>query len=841
MAETDTLDEMVDGQGGLRPHWRGLMGAFSDLGREAMVERRQRMERALADGFFGSSTGSELWLCDSLPLPLAGSEFAELEAGLAQRASLLNVVLQDVYGPQRLLTDGLLPPGLVFANPHFLRPSCRIENRAPDVWQRRQMMDFYAADLMRGQDGRWRVLADRADEAGGVAVALENRRLMSRLVPELFQAVDAEQLHPFFDAWQDMLQRAAPLGVDNPGVALLTGGPNDPLWFEHVILSRELSCTLVESGDLTVRNGELFLKTLRGLQRIDVLIRRQNGGGIDPLELSPRAGMAGGVPGLLDAQRAGTVRIVNDPGAGFAESPGLSGFLPAISEALTGERLRLGAFTTLWLGNPADRARVLATLPAWHIRSAYDGQVSGILGGPEARKKLLARVEAAPWEFCATAIQTPSTAPSVGNDGLVARPLVLRLFLIWNGTQWQAMPGGLARLLTEEDVHYGRLPRSGLAKDVWVLVEDRAKISGPAAIAVPPLSIRRTRGELPSRVADDFFWFGRYLERLEGTARLLRAVILRLARVTLSPREMADLQALVDCLAHKGVVEVELRQVISLNRLTDTLIELGHEGGYMAGLIAGLNALKEGLRDRLTEEIFSVVTESLRDLGGMLRHGPKEADGNGLEHLTAAMHRVITVSATIAGLIAENMVRGGGRLFVDLGRRVERAQTIASEIGHVLRQHGMKLQAGRVEAGLRLAIELCDSVITYRNRYLTVLQPAPALDLVLADDSNPRALAYQLAAARDLLIEIAGGDMADPLAAAAALLLRETAEVVERVAHALDQNYEAVQIPDRLLAIEDGVAALSDRVTRQYFALLSEAQSIGIDEEQESSPLLGVA
>ena len=836
MAASDTLDEMVDGQGGLRPQWRGLMGAFSDLGREAMIERRSRMERALADGFFGlSSTGSALWSCDSLPLPLSGSEFAELEAGLAQRATVLNLVLQDVYGKQRLLADGLLPPGMVFPNPHFLRPSQRLESG-----QSRAMLDFYAADLMRGQDGRWRVLSDRTEEAGGVALALENRRLMSRMVPELFQAVEAEQLHPFFDSWQDILQRSAPLGVDNPGVALLTGGPNDPLWFEHVILSRELSCTLVETGDLTVRSGELYLKTLRGLQRIDVLIRRQDGRSLDPLELAPGAG---GVPGLFDAQRAGTVQIVNDPGAGFAESPALSGFLPAISEALTGERLSLGSFTTHWLGDAADRARVLDTLSAWHIRSAYDGGSAGFTGargGREARQKLFARISEAPWEYCATAIQTPSTAPSVAATGLVARPLVLRLFLVWNGKRWHAMPGGLARMLTEDDLLYGRLPRSGLAKDVWVLVEDRARITGPAALAVPPLSIRRTRGELPSRVADDFFWFGRYLERLEGTARLLRAVIQRLARVNLSPRELADLQLLIDCLAHKGVVDEELRQVISLNRLTDTLVELGKEGGWLAGLLAGLNALKEGLRDRLTEEIYGVVTEALRDLSGLLRQVPKATEANGLERLATAMHRVITVSATIAGLTAENMVRGGGRLFVDLGRRVERAQTIAAEVAYVL-ESGGKVQAGRVEAGLRLAIELCDSVITYRNRYLTVLQPAPALDLVLADESNPRALAYQLAAARDLLIEISGGETADPLAAGAAALLREATGVVEDVAHALDQTFETAKLPPRLHAIEDGVAALSNRITRQYFALLSEAQSIGIDEAQEREPLVGVA
>lgn len=840
MADLETLDEMVDGGGGLRPHWRRLMGAFSDLGREAMIERRERMERALADGFFGlSGPSSALWSCDSLPLPLAGSEFAELEAGLAQRAEVLELLLQDCYGKQQLLADGLLPPGLVFSNPYFLRPCRRIDGRPAG-----RMLDFYAADLVRGQDGRWRVIADRTDGAGGSAVALENRRLMSRLVPELFRAVEAEQISPFFDAWQDMLQRAAPVGVANPGLALLTAGPNDPLWFEHVILSRELGCTLVEPGDLTIRGGELFLKTLRGLQRIDVLIRRQDGRGIDPLELSPGGA---GIPGLLDAQRSGGVRIINDPGSALAESPAIMNFLPRICESLTGEQLKLGAVSHLWLGHAAERSQVMGTLPAWHIRSAYEGAQAGILNprgqtpaaARAARDKLLARIEQAPWEFCATAIQTPSTVPSVASNGLVARPLVLRLFLIWTGHKWEAMRGGLARLLTQDDLLYGHLPRSGLAKDVWVLVEDRLSIAGPPALAVPPLAIRRTHGELPSRVADDFFWFGRYIERLEGTARLLRAVILRLARVNLSPREMADVQSLLDCLAHKGVVQSSVRNVISLNRLTDTLVDLGREGGWLAGLLAAVNALKEGLRDRMTEEIFNVVSEALRDLTGLLRHVPKGATASGLERLAQAMARVTTVSATIAGLTAENMVRGGGRLFVELGRRVERAQTVAAEVAIVLAQGSEKIQHGRVEAGLRLAIELCDSVITYRNRYLTVLQPAPALDLVLSDDGNPRSLAYQLAATRDLLIEIAAGE--DALSAGANQLLADTAAAVEQISAALDQYFAASRLPERLHAIEDGMAALSDRITRQYFALLTETQSIGIDEDQEREPMLGVA
>ncbi len=816
------LDEMVDGAGGFRPHWRPLLGALADLGREALAERALLIDRFFADEGVTSLLAPQegapaaAWRCDPVPLILPPAEFDALEAGLAQRAALLEAVLQDVYGPQRLLAEGALPPALVHANPAFLRPC-----RAPGGGRAGPLLHLYAADLVRAPDGGWRVVADRTASPTGLAHVLENRRALSRHMPEFIRSRELRQLGPFFDLWQEALQSLGAGG--NPAIALLATGHASPLWFEQVILSRELSCALVEGGDLSVRDGVLYLKTLRGLQRVDVLLRRQDGRTIDPLELDPS--MAHGVAGLLDAARAGAVKIVNDPGTGCVEAPGIAAFLPRLAPRLIGEALRLPGARTLWLGEAEARAEAERDLGSWLVRHAVDGTVRSIRPaalGAEARAALLARIAAAPQDHALSEVIRPSVAPCVGTAGLAPRPVMLRLFLLFDGSRWRALQGGLARVLDGA-------PGPAIAKDVWIPAEDGAAIHGPHGRAAAPLAIRRTAGELPSRVADNFFWLGRYLERLENAARLLRAGASRLGRPAPTPRELAELRSLFACLVRAELLDAETAQGgvhgLGARALTRALLRAMQEGGPVAGLLARVSHLAELLRDRLTGEMQHALHQGLRQLAAQLRPVPQlREDALGLERLAELGNAILSFAATVAGLAAENMVRGGGRLFLDLGRRVERAQAIAAEIARALDQPGAAAQPARLEPGLRLALELRDSVITYRSRYLTALQAGPVLDLVLADEGNPRGLAFQLAAARDVLADLDGES---PLGLAAGQLLEEARAMVRDVAAAPVQAEAALALPPRLLAMEGAVAALSNRIARRYFALLPVAHSLG--------------
>jgi uncharacterized circularly permuted ATP-grasp superfamily protein/uncharacterized alpha-E superfamily protein len=817
------IDEMVDGHGGLRPHWRGLLAAYSSLGPGGVAERVRRLDKAFEDEGVSSVLpgGSETaWRCDPVPLLISGAEFAALEQGLTQRATLLEALLQDLYGAQAVLARDLLPPSMVFANPAWLRPY-DIGSATATTGRPRRYLDFYAADLVRTPDGKWRVLADRTAGGAGIGYTLENRRLLSRVMPEAYRGAQVRPLQPFFDAWSNALLGAGQAdGHDSPAVALLTPGTGNPHWFEHMLLARTLSCALVEAGDLTVRGGVLFVKTLQGLNRLDVLLRRTDGRMLDPLELD--SGRFWGITGLMDAMRAGNVRITNDPGSGAVEAPALAAWLPDLCQHLLGEPLRLSSLPTLWLGDPAARARLAAAPSDFVLRASLDGKTKAVslaTAPADRRAELLAQVAEKPWAYALTEALPTSVAPSAGAEGLEPRPIVMRMFLVYDGRQWRMLEGGIGRVQTPDEGLAGGLKRMALCKDIWVMADEPELMASPRSIAVPPMPIRRTSGDLPSRVADNLFWLGRYVERLEGAARLARAALARADRDSPMPHELAELMVLARCLRELHILTREAAPGAgSVRPLADGLLASVKSGGAIADLFAEVRLLTELARDRLTIETYAAFTQTLR-----AAETETQQVGRDVNAMARAMTGVVRFSALFAGVAAESMVRGGGWLFLELGRRIERAMTISLSVADC-----MDMPPLRVEAGLRLALELCDSAITYRNRYLTVMQAGPALDLVLCDRGNPRGLAFQLAGIKRLLEEISGqSDIALPQVAGQ--LLDQTNALVQRIITALEPEAEAARIAEPLRAIGQGVMALSDRVTRRYFALLPAAQAVGVD------------
>ena len=830
MTDSAPLDEMVDGANHVRPHWRGVFGSLFSLGHDTLAERARLLERAFAeDGISAILPGEQHvnWRCDPIPLILSAEEFASLEKGLAQRARLIDEILADTHGPCTLVAAGAIPPDLVYGNPAFLRP-CRIGG--PDSAPVRHLQ-VYAADLMRAPDGIWRVMADRTDQARGLAHALENRRNLARVVPEIFQNQQIEPLRPFIETLSESLRSLLPEGEG--GIALLSGGHTDPLWFEHVLLARELAIGLVEPGDLTIRGGAVYLKTLRGLERIGVLFRRQTGSRMDPLELANSPGP----PGLLDAMRSGTVRVVNHPGSALAESPGLAAFLPDLSRRLLGRDLITPSQATLWLGDGANARTVLRDLDGWVIRHATDGAsvpVSPSHLSAGKRAELAARLAARPADYAALVAPTPSMAPCATETGLEPRPVVLRMFLAHDGSDWRAMPGGLARALSDEDAIAGRLPRDAVSKDVWVLPDEAAATRYVPAIDTRPLAIRRTAGDLPSRVADNFYWLGRYLERLEEAARLRRALIPRVTRPSASPHERADIELLSACLHTAGMLRAEDTFEHSTVSRNAAVLGAFRSDGAMRKQLARVAHLAGQLLDRLTSEMHAILTRTLHALNEDMRQLPADNDPRAIERASALTTDILEFSAAIAGLAAENMVRGGGRLFFDFGRRVERGHAILEQLGLLLEQPPGAVQPGRVEAGLHLALELRDSVITYRNRYLAVMQPAPALDLILADEGNPRGLAFQLLAIRDLLRQLT--EEGDSLLISVDRTLADARDLVTGVLRASNQMQAASRLTEPLAALAAAIESLSERVSRRYFTLLPIARSLTMDSEPSSLP-----
>jgi uncharacterized alpha-E superfamily protein len=439
------------------------------------------------------------------------------------------------------------------------------------------------------------------------------------------------------------------------------------------------------------------------------------------------------------------------------------------------------------------------------VRSAFDPGAPIRLGTAEA---FAGRAGAEPWRYAATRSIQPSAAPTLVGERLAPAPVVLRMFLASDSAgNWHVMPGGLAHVLADSATEgiAGPPTRRGAAKDVWVLAEDSADIVGPPVPRAASLSIRRSTGELPSRVADEVYWLGRYLERLESAARVTRALLMRLLRGATLPRELAEMRALARCLHAAGVLGADAAASPPDGALLPrALIAAAAPGGALAMLLDAVERPQAAVRDRLTHDMWATLSQL-----GQEGHARLAANPIGLDALAEATTAIIRACTNLSGLAAENMVRGGAWMFLDLGRRVERAQATARHVGHALSE-----PPSRIESGLRLALELCDSTLTYRARYLGAIQPAPVLDLVLADPGNPRALGFQLAAVAARLEEL--GEAEDRLAAIAAELAARPQALVNEVLGAPERDVAAAELPDALFALEAEIGALSDAVARRY-------------------------
>ncbi|BCK75015.1 hypothetical protein AA0242T_1506 [Acetobacter aceti NRIC 0242] len=858
------IDEMVNGHGGVRPQWRRLLSAISDLGHQELRARQQQIALALADqtGALSSSSfsgpgetldnqGRNNFIgaqCDPIPLLLKADEFSALEAGIIQRARLQEALLRDVYGERNVLVDHLLPPALVWANKGFLR--CGTVDALRSVGH--QFISSYAVDLVREADGQWRVLADRVRQGNGIGLALENRRQMTRAIPELFAGVALQRLRPFLECWQDSVQKTGVGETANP--ALLTPGPSSPFWSEHVILARELGCTLVEAGDLTVREGALWLKTVRGLRKIDVLLVRQNGDSIDPLELEGTSGSAG-VSGLLDAARNGSVRLINDPRAGFVEALGVQSFLPDIASRLFGETLRLENVDSLWLGQPDNQIFLeqllfgrsqspQETTGYWAVASAIGEElpVQRLAALDEKqRKNLWEKVCKEPWRYIACREPLASLSPCVGDKEIVPRPIVLRMFAIQDENGWSVLPGGVCRVFDAgEAVTAGPIGENQITKDVWVMVDENFSLQETSFSAPYPLAIRRSQGDLPSRAADDFFWLGRYLEQIESGARLLRVIMTHMSGTEPSPRELADIAVLMRQMRAMGLVQEAPVAAYGYAGTVRGLFAIGGSDGFFARVLRKIIRLVPELVDRLTQDVRDFISHRGGEILKMIDQRPRRSDpARMLDQLSGLTSELLLYSATLSGFAAESMVLSGGRQFLDLGRRIERVSSVLLICSGVLEQPDV-YQRGRMEAALRLMLQLCDSVITYRSRYFGVVQPAPVLDLLLLDEDNPRGAAYQLAALRDSLAGLASDSPFVPeaqrsasyeLADMAENIRTTLAEMVASVVSASSQDAATAALPLALKDMQAAVLQLSERIGRSYFSVLNSPRLVGIGNE----------
>ncbi len=748
------FDEMVDALGQLRPAWRPLIEQLDALGEAELARRwdkaRQLIhENGVSYNVYDDAQGMERpWSLSPLPVVIPPEDWSKLEHALEQRGRLLAALLADLYGPQRSLVERWLPPELVFANPRFLRP---LHGMAvpQDDW-----LPIFGADLVRTLDGSFHVVEDRVQAPTGAGYALENRIVVSSALPELFRAGNVQRLAPFFRVLREMLQARAAHNRDNPRIVLLTPGSYDATYFEQAYLAQYLGFTLVDGGDLTVRDDRVFLKTLGGLQPVDVVFRRVNDDFCDPLEL--REDSALGVPGLVQAARARNVAIVNPLGSGVLQTAAILPYLPEICRGLLNETLMMPSVRTLWLGEAAGRDEVLGRFDDWVIRKTFpDGSSSPIFTAalPAAeREALRGKIAARPSAYVAQAYVPPSTTPLLTDGTIAPRPLVLRAYAVANGGHdYLVMPGGLARVAGPESGAEVTMERGARSKDVWVLSHEAVSPFSLLPPAQRAIELSRGGSELPSRAADNLYWLGRYAERAEGIARLGRVIGGRLSELAGQPEldRSSEFSALLAALRAQNEflysVDIPVDRTPHLAGAEAQLIAAMCDASSVGSLASVVKAtLRVGrmVRDRISIDTWRVLAALDEDVARLA--GIAAAGADRLSTLVHGLNRVVITLAAFSGLAMESMTRGQSWRFLDLGRRLERAVTLVT----LLRATTVRA-TDRERPLLEAVLEIADSGMTYRRRYLATLQPAPVVDLLLADDGNPRSIVYQVRALVD--------------------------------------------------------------------------------------------
>jgi uncharacterized circularly permuted ATP-grasp superfamily protein/uncharacterized alpha-E superfamily protein len=792
-------DELSHPTDGMRPHWRTLIDRLradesaDPIRRSHELTRRLVVENGVTYNVYSDPQGADRpWALDPLPFMLPAKEWSEIEAGVAQRCTLLNAVLADLYGPQRLLSEGLVPPELPFGHPNFLWP-CHDLKPVDGTW-----LHVYAADLARAPDGRWWLLADRTQAPSGAGYALENREILEQVHAEVIPDVGVRRVRGFFDALRErMLTTDA---QKSPLAVILTPGPFNETYFEHAYLARQLGMPLVEGNDLTIRGDVLYLKTLAGLRRVHTLLRRLDDDFCDPLEL--RGDSALGVPGLIGAIRAGNVVVANALGTGVLESAAWLGFLPGISERLLGQKLLLPEVATWWCGEEPALRYVLEHLDDLVIKPTYPNQRFEPMFGRDfrgaAREKLVHRLRTRPYAYVAQERVRLSRAPvwrSSGSAELTSRAITLRVYAIATRDGVKVMPGGLARIAAADEIDVVSAQRGGGAKDLWVLSD----VSNDTAVMPVPAGAATTRqNDIPSRLVENLFWLGRYSVRCENKARLLRGV--------LAARSHAALWA------HARQTGTNVNALAPDAGALDALYDEKDQQGLPAD-VRRLAWCASQIRNRISARYWRVVVSLQRQL-----QEAAKSNSSGRE----TCERVLQALAALSGFTEVDMSRDEGWRVMQLGRRIERAQFIAK----MLEQQLLSSQFARAST-LEWLLDVCDSTAIYRARYLGEPRLASVLDLLLTDTFHPTSLAFQMRAIDSDLEELALAlcDTREWHLPLATLPRAADATVLESDSE--EGSAARAALIDALKELVASTGELSDRLAARFFAHVdSDAQSL---------------
>jgi uncharacterized circularly permuted ATP-grasp superfamily protein/uncharacterized alpha-E superfamily protein len=836
MDQEPIFDEFAAADGTARHGWSALLTGLDEFADTDLLHAQREVARLLEDdnvtytpnpastisiadepnGHGPPSAATRLaepqpWRLDPLPLILDDHEWAGLEAGLVQRAELLDAILADLYGARRLLSRQHLPPEAIFDHDEYLRPLVGTHGVAS------QRLFLVAADLGRDSSGRWKVISDRTQAPSGAGYAMQNRRVVSRVMPAIYQQANLHRLTPFFQAMRLALVDAAPGAVEDPRVVVLSPGTLSETAFDQAFVSSLLGFPLLEGSDLTVRDGRVWMRVLGKLEQVDVILRRVDSLWMDALEL--RGDSRLGVTGLLECVRQGTVSVLNNLGSGVLENPALMPFLPQLCERLLGQTLRLPSVETWWCGDEAALSHVLSNLDSIVIRPISRGHGRSVRGAALTRqqRELLAdKIKAAPHRFVGQEVLHLSSAPTSEEDRLVRRNVVLRSFAVRSGASYAAMLGGLARVTDDTSDGRGVLvsnPNGQLAKDVWVV--GREPVAAPRVVARGPAD--EEAGFVPAlsasiamvpRVLSDLYWFGRYAERAEDLLRVLLATRTVAIETDLDAARGQALDVMLRAVTHVSTTYPGFltSRVEMMPEFRSILLDR-QRTGTVAQSLAALSMAAQGVRDQLSEDVWMVLADMDRALAALAAN-PQD---QGLQ-LTDVSERVLSGLLALAGIATENMVRDPGWYMLDAGRGLERALQILALLRVTICQERAP-DADRTV--LEAVLVAAESIVTFRRRYRGRTGVDALFELLVIDPFNPRSVAYQLQRIR---IDLRAMPNTSPTARPLRLLdsLAERVRTSDPVALAESGEGRRPELDDLLLGLQRQLRSLSEAIRDQY-------------------------
>ncbi len=830
-------DEMWSGDApetaaGVNPYWRRLMRDLHDLGGDELEKRRIEARRLLRENgvtynIYDDPKGQQrTWQLDPIPLLIKPADWAAISVGLKQRARLLDMVYRDLYGPRRLIKEGLLPPELIYGHQGFLRPCDQVpQENLPQLL-------LYAADLARGPDGRMWVIGDRTQAPSGAGYALETRMAMTRVMADEFRRTQVHRLSIFFRNLRGMLASLLPNSDEEPRVVILTPGPRNETYFEHAYQASYLGYSLVQGDDLTVRDGKVWLKSLDGLKKVDIIVRRVDDTFCDPLELREDSHL--GVPGLLQAARLGNVIIANPLGSSLLESPGIMPFLPAIAKHWLGEDILLPSAATWWCGQKKEMDYVLEHLPELVVKS-IDRRLPSFFGpllDSAQRAELKARIQASPWLFAGQELLTCSTAPSLRESRIVPRRVLLRAFVTAHQGDYDVMPGGLSRVAPDSDSLFISNQSGGLSKDTWILADKPVHQVSLWPTVRQMENLVAAEGSLPSRSGENLFWVGRYAERAEGILRLLRTVIGKLADYDdyRDESDMAVLTHLLVTLTHftsiyPGFTGETAKE--SLANPRQKILEMALDRNHRSSLIGTLEAFMQSAYN--VRDLWSVDTWRLiDDIDENIQYLAGHPDDFAL--LQNDLDRVIGTLMAIFGQNQESMPHDAGWYLLSMGRRVERSLQLITLLRTCVLQ-----PASEVEEHLMLESVLLNqaSLITHRRRFRNLQHVNTVLDLLLLDCHYPRSLAYQVEQIGQLLAKLPSVQKnlpAHQLSREQRLILQVSTEIklaeVEKLGRVAEDTGQRTHLGKLLDNVERRISKASSLLTQKYFSHTESARQL---------------